>query len=304
MSLWDAERHHDLRVDDVTSPGGPQLKAIRLVGDIVEISEEATPSIIRPSDAPADNVRSLTFDARRIDVKGMLALSNGKVRFIGREVTLFETASVQTTRDPADDQAELSITAVDLYIQGDEFSKPLSIYQDAKGKLPKLKVLARNVYADGALVPEDVASARIWALVGASDEVDQPTDGSVDIRTGAAADADIAAVFAAEAMWPAEVYAKALRLHTGKPFDCGIQAAILKYAQETKGVLAMSSLTEAAAGFPLLAARVVSNLDAFGHGPNWAPRKSLDKQRRGFQEPRERVQHRHPTRRPYRSHRH
>lgn len=277
--IWDDDRNYDLRIDEIT---GQTRRILSYLGDIVEVSKNSTPSLIRDAAAPASNVAALKFDVRKLELEGSLALSNASIEIVALEFCIGVDGRLSLNADTAD-AAKVTIVAESIDLPDEPYLKPISVYPTPDGKIPKIQISAAVVKRAGKPVGDTEAVDLLWQSIGASDELDEiPADGSVIIAVGQTATNEIHKAWNS-ALWPAEVYSKALRFNTALPFDCGVQKIIGDWADRLGPILAQGSLQQAAAGFPLLAARVAANVDTYGHGPSWAPRKALTTQLNEFE---------------------
>lgn len=280
---WDNDRSYEVRVDALEGQG-PERKNIRYIADFLEVSEVETRSIVRYADGPASNVGTLTLDARHVFLNGPLAFSDASVVIVAQKFSYGEDAILALFASQAH-SAKIGIFVYEFQAASDPYIKPFDIYYDRDGVGPSVEIYAHKVTCDGQEIsaPAD-ASRIIWRLVGASDDTDEPpSDAPVRIVVGNDALTKIDQA-SSGALWPAAVYEKALRLQSAFPFDDDLRADIRAKQEETRKYLEKTDLAEAASGFPILVARVQDRLDAFGHGPNWAPRKALSAQLDSFGE--------------------
>ena len=144
ISSWDNDKHYNVRVDHIDRGDGKEWKSIRYMADIIDISSEYTPSIIRDADTCAENVSDLIIDARRANLIDSLSFVGVKLHIFSHELNVEGSAVITIVRS-GDGQGEILVVAHSLRLPKDKFIKPFNIYADPNGKLPSIRFYSENV---------------------------------------------------------------------------------------------------------------------------------------------------------------
>ncbi|MFC4310902.1 hypothetical protein ACFPN2_17535 [Steroidobacter flavus] len=248
---------------------------VRLVGDVIVLSQDTVQSLLRDLDKPLTNVAELVIDAREVHLSGPLTFTTAHLTILAHELTIEDQGSIAFVGEPRSGGDGVDIRADRVLLKG-TLPRPLQLLTSDGARPRVLRVRARELIDGSDSLQGSAATRRLWqrslANFGESTPV-LPTSFDAQFSDDAAEQAK--ADLAGQAGWPLYFANKVSRFYMRDPFSPGNRDTLTKlmvrytpFIEQIGDTAAMTSLSATDLLMQL-------NVNAFGAGPGFIPRQDL-----------------------------